>query len=199
MCCITKSAKMNGTALSLIARAWHRHEMAPATQHSDAGPLQSHRLLEKFNYTKEQEMLVDRMGPRVRAIHRSGNVSHFHESWMECAIVGRLSLSLWATPPHPPLLPPPPWLLLLPLLSYWDCVSPNACSYLFASVWVRTIPGPAWQQHLRLSKGRKIEKRSPPFHPFNVWTVRFLQRDSTAMPSVVWNDISVVMATIVTH
>lgn len=107
MCCITKSAKMNGTALSLIARAWHRHEMAPATQHSDAGPLQSHRLLEKFNYTKEQEMLVDRMGPRVRAIHRSGNVSHFHESWMECAIVGRLSLSLWPPPRTPPCSPHP--------------------------------------------------------------------------------------------
>lgn len=51
----------------------------------------------------EQPVLVGRMGFRVRAIHCSGNVSHFHEYWMECATVGRLSLSLWFVflPPHP--------------------------------------------------------------------------------------------------
>lgn len=55
----------------------------------------------------EQPVLVDRMGFRVRAIHCSGNVSHFHEYWMESATVGRLSLSLWfvfLSPPPPPLL-----------------------------------------------------------------------------------------------
>lgn len=43
----------------------------------------------------ELPVLVDRMGFRVRAIHCSRNVSHFHEYWTEYSTVGRRSLSLW--------------------------------------------------------------------------------------------------------
>lgn len=50
----------------------------------------------------EQPVLVGRMRPRVRGIFRSRNVSHFHESWRNSVIVGRLSMSIWfvcLTPP----------------------------------------------------------------------------------------------------
>lgn len=57
----------------------------------------------------EQPALVDRMGSRVRAIHRNQSVSHFHEYWMECATVGRPPLTQWfvCLPASPTL--PSPW------------------------------------------------------------------------------------------
>lgn len=145
---------------------------------------------------KEQEMLVDRMGPKIRAIHRSRNVSHFHESWMECAIVDRLSLSLWFVCLTPRPLPfsshsSPIWIAFLPLY---------APQNLFVSMWVRTIPGQALQQHLQLSKGGKKNRKQNPFvASFQcISTANYLQRTSTVMP-VLWNDINVVMATIFTY
>lgn len=90
----------------------------------------------------EQPALVDRMGFRVRAIHCTGNVSHFHEYWMECATVGRRSLSLWFVF----FLPPPPHLdyNLLPR-TRCTLLKTDFCPLLL-SVWVRSIPGQALQR-----------------------------------------------------
>lgn len=52
-------------------------------------------LRNSITHWNEQPELVDGTGFRVRAVHRSRNVSHIHEYWMERATVGRLSLSLW--------------------------------------------------------------------------------------------------------
>lgn len=122
---------------------------------------------------KEQEMLVDRMGPRVRAIHRSGNVSHFHEPWMEWAIVGRLSLSLLCVC----LIPPPPFLfLLLPLFSHLDCVSPTVCSAeLYLCGWEPSLARLCSNMY-SYQRGEKNRKESP--------FVASFQRKSTANDSI---------------
>lgn len=83
----------------------------------------------------EQPVLVGRKRPRVRGIFRSRNVSHFHESWRYCVIVGRLSMSVWFVCLTPQLL------LLLPLLFNLDCnfFPLHSPQKLFVSVWVGSI------------------------------------------------------------
>lgn len=114
---------------------------------------------------KEQEMLVDRMGPKIRAIHRSRNVSHFHESWMECAIVDRLCL--WSVC----LTPLSPFPLLLPLFSYLNCVAPTVCSAELVCICVgENHPWPGLAATSTAIKGeKKMENRTPLLHPFNVY------------------------------
>lgn len=168
-----ESAKKNRTALSLITQAWRRDELAPASRHGNAGPLQSLWLFEKFNYT---------LKGTGNACGQNGAQSKSHPSQWECVTfpwtlngVGYsrqavpVAVMCMFNPPtrtHPLPFPPPP--TPLPFgLCFLHCV---LCRNI--SVWVRTIPGQALQQHVQLSKGEKNRKESP--------VVASFQRKSTA-------------------
>lgn len=159
---------------------------------------QSESLRNSISLWNEQPVLVGRMGPRVRGIHRSGSVSLFRESWRKCVILCWLSLSMWFV-----CLTPPPHLLLLPLLFHLDCnfFPLHAPQKLFVSVWVRSIYG-----HVQLSKRQQFLKneienksKTPFFDLLNISTANFMQGSAAEMSSMLWNDGSVVMATLYTH
>lgn len=122
-----ESAKKNRTALSLIKQAWRRDELAPATRHGDAGPLQSLWLSKKFNYT---------LKGTGNACGQNGAQSQSHPSQWECVTfawtLNGVCYSRQAVPVGVMCMfnpPPSPFLfLLLPLFSHLDCVSPTACS-----------------------------------------------------------------------
>lgn len=98
---MNQPTEQNRVALSLITQAWHGDKIAacfhccPASHYmAKLCPCsQIDFLRNSITLWNEEPVLVDGTGFRVRAIHCSGNVSHFHEYWMNT--VGRLSLSLW--------------------------------------------------------------------------------------------------------
>lgn len=143
----------------------------------------------------EQPVLVGRMGPRVRGIHRSGSVLLFRESWRKCVILCRLSLSMWFV-----CLSPLPISSSYHSSSIWTvtfshCMLFKSC--LCLCVWDPSMAMYRYQQFLK----NEIENKSktPFFDPSNVSTANFLQRSAADMPSMRWNDVSVVMSTIYTH
>lgn len=141
-----ESAKKNGTALSLITQAWHRDEISPATQHGNAGPLQSHRLFEKFNYT---------LKGTGNACGQNGAQIKSHQSQWECVtfpwILNGVCYSRQTVPITVICMfnPPPPPTPLPFGLCFSHCMLRRTW---IVSVWVRTIPGQALQQHVQLSK-----------------------------------------------
>lgn len=160
-------AKKNGTALSLITQAWHRDGIAPATRHGDAGPLQSHRLFEKFNYT---------LKGTGNACGQNGAQSRSHPSQWQCVtfpwILNWVCYSRQAVlvtvicmfnPPSPfllLLLPPTP----LPFgLCFSHC---RTCLYLCG--WEPSLARPCSNMY-SYQRGKEIEKRTPSLHPFNVY------------------------------
>lgn len=192
------SIKLNNTSM-----AWRWDPRVPPQTEHDMAKLCpcSHIdfLRNSITLSNEQPVLVDRIGSRVRAIYCSGNVSHFHEYWMECATVGRLSLSLWFV-----CLPPTPSssVTFSCSLKLIFVLSPQ-------SVWVRSIPGQRLMQTAHITVTRYLEKcwllwaRK---HPRNLFShelpsmhSQYLHRPSKSSILFARNDVNVVMATILTH
>lgn len=170
-----ESAKKNRTALSLITRAWRRDERAPASQHGNAGPLQSLWLFEKFNYT---------LKGTGNACGQNGAQSKSHPSQWECVAfpwtlngvgysrqAGPVAVMCMFNPPPPsfssssPSHSSPIWTVFLPLcaLQNYICVGEKH-------------PWPGFAATCTAIKGGKNRKESP--------LVASFQRKSTANESI---------------